>query len=122
MSRVALGTLTFPSSGMVIGWKNGCWHAYAPISFDLADADRIKDKARRWRGHLSAVAEGSDEGIELHFVLGRPQNTSLMCAYEAARKILKGARFATEVVDENDLDDLVSTLEDEYRAHERAAR
>lgn len=102
-------------------WKNGRWHAYEPVSFDLADADHIKDKARRWRGHLSAVAEGTSEDIDLHFVLGRPQNTSLMRAYEVAKTILEGAKFAKEVVDENDLDDLVSTLEDEYRAHERTA-
>lgn len=102
-------------------WKNGRWHAYEPVSFDLAEADHIKDKARRWRGHLSAVAEGTSEDIELHFVLGRPQDTSLMRAYEAAKTILEGARFATEVVDEDDLDDLVSTLEDEYRAHQKEA-
>ena len=103
-------------------WKNGRWHAYEPISFDLADADHIKDKARRWRGHLSAVAEGSTDDIELHFVLGRPQNASLMRAYDSAKQILAGARFATEVVDEDDLDDFVASLEDEYRAHERSQR
>ena len=102
-------------------WKNGHWHAYEPVSFDLADADHIKDKARRWRGHLSAVADGTSENVELHFVLGRPQNASLMRAYEVAKTILEGARFATEVVDENDLDDLVSKLEDEYRAHQKQA-
>ena len=85
---------------------------------DLADADHIKDKARRWRGHLSAVAEGTKEDIELHFVLGRPQNDLLMRAFENAKEILRGAHFATEVVDENDLDDLVANLEDEYRAHQ----
>tara|TARA_R110002072_G_scaffold300627_3_gene478530 strand:+ start:583 stop:1458 length:876 start_codon:yes stop_codon:yes gene_type:complete len=98
-------------------WKNGKWHAYEPVSLDLADADHIKDKARRWRGHLSAVAEGSKDDVELHFVLGRPQNTSLMRAYESAKEILKGARYTSEVVDENDVDDLIATLEDEYRAH-----
>ena len=98
-------------------WKNGRWHAYEPVSFDLADADNIRAKAHRWRGHLSSVAEGARDDIELHFVLGRPQNTSLMRAYEGAKKILKGAKFATEVIDENDVDDLVNTLEDEYRAH-----
>lgn len=98
-------------------WQNGKWHAYEALSLDLADADHIKDKARRWRGHLSAVADGSSEDVDLHFVLGRPQNTSLMQAYESAKEILKGARYTTEVVDENDVDDLVSTLEDEYRAH-----
>ena len=100
-------------------WKNGRWHAYEPLSFDLADADHIMDKARRWRGHLSAVWEGRSENVELHFVLGRPENTSLMPAYVTAKQILEGARFTTEVVDESEVDDLVTTLEDEYRAHQR---
>ena len=100
-------------------WRNGRWHAYEAVSFDLADADHIKDKARRWRGHLSAVGEGSSEDIDLHFVLGFPRDGSLMPAYETAKHILEGARFTKEVVDESDVDDLVAALEDEYRAHQQ---
>ena len=103
-------------------WKNGRWHAYEPVSFDLADADGIKDKARRWRGHLSAVADGSDQEIDLHFVVGRPQNTSLLSAYTTAKQILEHARFTTEVVDESNVDDFVAALEDEYHAHQREFR
>ena len=100
-------------------WKNGRWHAYEPVSFDLADADHIKDKARKWRGHLSGVEDGSTEDIDLHFLLGRPQNPSLLSAYEAAKQILDGARWAKEVLDEQDVGRLVATLEDEYRAHRK---
>lgn len=102
-------------------WKNGRWHAYEPVSFDLADADRIKDKARRWRGHLSAVWEGKSEDIDLHFFLGLPRNASLMPAYKTAKRILENACFTAEVVDESDADVLVATLEGEYRTHQRAA-
>ena len=91
-------------------WQNGRWHAYEPVSLDLADAEGIKDKARRWRGHLAAAAEGTTEQICLYFVLGRPQNPSLMSAYETAKAILSRARFATDVVDENDVDDLVASM------------
>ncbi len=98
-------------------WKNGRWHAYEPLSMDLADADRIKDKARRWRGHLSAVAEGTSEQVDLHFLLGRPQNAALQEAYRTAKTILEHAPFATEVVDEEDVDDLVASIEEEYRSH-----
>lgn len=100
-------------------WKNGQWHAYEPLSLDLANADGIKDKARRWRGHLSAVAEGSKDEIELHFLLGRPQNPALIPAYESAREILAHAEFNPEVYDEDDLDSFVSSIEDEVRAYER---
>ena len=98
-------------------WKNGHWHAYEPLSLDLAGADKIKDKARKWRGHLSAVAAGFEDDIKLHFVVGRPQAAVLIPAYESAKEILKGARFEPEVVDENDIDDLVAALEVEYRNH-----
>ena len=92
-------------------WKNGGWHACEPVSLDMASAERIMSKARRWRGHLAAVADGASERIDLHFLLGRPQNGALMDAYEAAKAILANAPFATEVVDENDIDDFVASME-----------
>ena len=98
-------------------WKNGGWHAYEPLSIDLADADGIKDKTRRWLGHLAAVAEGASERIDLHFLLGRPQNAALHEAYENARAILEHAPFTTEVIDENNVDELVASIEKEYRSH-----
>ena len=92
-------------------WKNGRWHACEPVSLDMADAQGIKDKAHRWRGHLAAVADGTSERIDLHFLLGRPQNGSLMGAYETAKAILAHAPFTTEVVDENDIDVFVASIE-----------
>ena len=92
-------------------WMNGGWHACEPVSLDMASAERIMTKARRWRGHLAAVADGTSERIDLRFVLGRPQNSALMGAYESAKAILAHAPFATEVVDENDIDDFVASME-----------
>ena len=92
-------------------WKNGRWHACEPVSLDRANAEGIMDRARRWRGHLAAVADGTSERIDLHFILGRPQNGALMGAYETAKAILARAPFATEVVDENDIDDFVASME-----------
>jgi hypothetical protein len=62
-------------------WKNGRWHVYEPLSFDLADADNIKDKARRWLGHLSAVKVGATDDVQVHFIVVRPQSASLVPAY-----------------------------------------
>ena len=98
-------------------WMNGRWHACEAVSLDRASAEGIMDKARRWRGHLAAVADGTSERIDLHFLLGRPQNSALIGAYETAKEILAHAPFATEVVDENDIDDFVASIESAYRAH-----
>lgn len=96
-------------------WRNGAWHAYEAVSLDLADGERIKNKARRWRGHLSAVKEGSDEDLQLHFLVGRPGQDALLPEFENAKKILVGSPFACEVVDENDTDELVASIEQAYR-------
>ena len=92
-------------------WKNGRWHACEPVSLDMTDAEAIMDKARRWRGHLAAVADGASERIDLHFLLGRPQNGSLMSAYETAKAILAHASFVTDVVEDNDIDAFVASME-----------
>ena len=77
----------------------------------MADAEGIMHRARRRRGHLAAIADGTSEQIELHFLLGRPQDGSPMDDYEIAKTILEHAPFATEVVDENDIDDFVASIE-----------
>ena len=95
-------------------WKNGSWHAYEPVSLDLADEQGIKDKVRRWRGHLSAVEEGARERVTLYFLVGRPRNDSLVPAYESAKEILSGSPFAPEVVDEEDTDRVVEKIKAEH--------
>ncbi|MBK8157378.1 MAG: DUF3037 domain-containing protein [Rhodospirillaceae bacterium] len=99
-------------------WKNGKWHAYEPISFDLADANGIKDKARRWRGHLDAAADGADAtGVSLHLLVGKPQTAALLPAYEQAVEILRTSEFKPAIYDEAQVDTLVNEMEDEVRAH-----
>lgn len=99
-------------------WKNGRWHVYEPLSFDLSDADNIKDKARRWLGHLSAVKVGASEDVQVHFIVGRPQNASLEPAYRNAMEILRQVPFDNDVFEEDQINDFVNRIEDEVRHHE----
>ena len=100
-------------------WKNGKWHAYEPISLDLADAEGIKDKARRWLGHLTAVSDGASEDVKVHFIVGAPQNPALRASYQNALTMLRKANFNPSVFEESQIDTLVAEIEDEVRAHER---
>ena len=102
-------------------WKNGDWHAFEAISFDLVDAEGIKDKARRWRGHLDAAAEGSTEHVLLRLILGAPSNPTLQDAYESAIAILQHAPFSPKIYPESKITDLVDDIEDEVRAHQASA-
>lgn len=103
-------------------WKNGRWHVYEPLSFDLSDADNIKDKARRWLGHLSAVRRGATEDVQVHFIVGRPQSASLVPAYMNAVEILRQVPFDNDVFEEDQLDEFVNQIEDELRHHEGRAQ
>ena len=95
-------------------WRNGSWRAYEPVSLDLADEKRIKDKARRWRGHLSAVEAGSTDNVRVHFLVGGPRDKSLQTAFESAKLILSGSPFASALVEEGDTDNLVEQIKAEY--------
>lgn len=103
-------------------WKNGRWHAYQPVSLDLADAEGIKDKARRWRGHLDAVADGHSEDLKIYFIVGAPQDSSLLPAFDGAVGILRNGSFDPEVFEEAQVDDFVNKIEDEVRAHDHSRR
>lgn len=101
-------------------WKNGKIHAYEPLSFDLADADNIKNKARRWFGHLGAVGTGAHEEFQAHFIVGKPSDPMLLDSYEAAVKILRSAAGSPEVYEEEQIPELIDKLEDSYRHHMNA--
>jgi hypothetical protein len=98
-------------------WKNGAWHCYQPISFDLANDENIRDKARRWAGHMLALTNAS-EPFQPYFFVGAPTDEKLRLAYEAALKILKLSPVGPKVIEENEIDDLVRQIEDEIRSHD----
>jgi hypothetical protein len=100
-------------------WKNGRWHVYEPVSFDLVDAEGIKEKARRWLGHLAAVVAGGEnvEPFKPYFIVGAPSDEKLTKAYDSAVAILRQVPNDPEIFYETQVDDLVAQIEDEMRAH-----
>jgi hypothetical protein len=99
-------------------WKNGKWNVYEPVSFDLADEDGIKRKAREWWGHLAAVVDDEQvEPFKPHFLAGAPTDRRLTGAYQTAKEILRRAPNSPEIFEEGEIDELVAQIEDEMRAH-----
>ncbi len=97
-------------------WKNGRWNCLEPLSFDLASADSIKDKAHRWLGHLSSVKESPDP-FKVYLLVGAPKQEVLQTAFESAVSILKKIPVQSEVVLESDARNLASRIEAEISAH-----
>jgi hypothetical protein len=96
-------------------WKNGIWQVYEPLSFDLADSDGIKTKAREWLGHLSAVSDATTEPFKPHFIVGAPTRSDLKRAYDVALAILRKAPMEPEIFEENQVEDLVAQIENGLR-------
>ena len=112
----SLDSITFQHA-----WKNGRWHAYQPVSLDLADSDGIMDKTHRLLGHLTAVRDGAADLPLLHLILGSPSDPSLQQTYRKAIALLKNAAFNPEVIEEDAIDTLVSRIEAELLAHDSEA-
>jgi hypothetical protein len=96
--------------------KNGAWHCYQPLSFDLANEETIRDKARRWTGHMVAL-NNAFEPFHTYFFVGLPQDQKLRAASQAAIKILELSPGNPRIVDETKIDEFVRQIEDNLRAH-----
>lgn len=98
-------------------WKNGAWHCYQPLSFDLTTDENIREKAARWTGHMMALSKGR-EAFKPHFLVGMPSDEQLRGAYQSAIKILKMSPIESQIFEESKIDDLVDQIESEMRAHD----
>jgi hypothetical protein len=97
-------------------WKNGVWNCLEPLSFDLAAADSIRDKAHRWLGQLASVREASDQ-FKVFLLVGAPQQEQLQPAFSNAISILRKYSGDKEIVLEKDAPDLATRLAREVESH-----
>ena len=97
-------------------WKNGVWNCLEPLSFDLAAADSIRDKAHRWLGQLASVREASDQ-FKVYLLVGAPQQEQLQSAFVNAMSILRKYSGDKEIVLEKDAPELAARLAREVESH-----
>jgi hypothetical protein len=100
-------------------WKNGILHCLEPVSFDLVDADGIRDKAHRWLGRITSVAAAPDP-FRVYFLTARPQDESLQEAYENALNILRKIPGEKEIYTEQCAEELGARIEAELAQHQIA--
>jgi hypothetical protein len=100
-------------------WKNGKWHCLEPISFDLAAADSIRDKAHRWLGQMASI-QGAADPFKLYLLVGAPQQGNLQPAFQSAMSILRKIPGDKEIVLERDALGLADRIAGEVAEHERS--
>ena len=99
-------------------WKNGKWHCLEPVSFDLAAADSIKDKAHRWLGQLASV-QGTTDPFKVYLLVDAPQQENLQHAFHSAMSILRKIPGDKEIVLEQDALGLAAQIAREVAEHEQ---
>lgn len=97
-------------------WKNGVWHCVEPVSFDLAAAESIKDKAHKMLGQITSVHETA-ESFRLYMLVARPNDESLLPAFESALSVLHKMPCDKEIFHEDDHAALADRLAAELDAH-----
>ncbi len=97
-------------------WKNGVWHCVEPVSFDMAAAETIKDKAHKLLGQITSV-NGTAENFRLYMLVARPDDDTLMPAFESALSILQKMPCDKEIVQEDDHAALADRLAQEVDDH-----
>lgn len=94
-------------------WNNGEWNALQPLSFDLVDPSRIRDKATVWMGRVLALRM-SQQNIHLSFILGMPRESRPQDVKDAARDarlLLQHGLPDVQLWDEGQVHALVERIE-----------
>jgi hypothetical protein len=98
-------------------WKNGIWHLYEPVSFDLADEGTIAEKASKWVGRAMSLSDSS-EPFKLILLLGEPADPRLGAAFQRATNLLaKKIPGEHKLVPERDAEDFAEEVEQEFKEH-----
>jgi len=102
-------------------WKNGVWHCIEPVSFDMATAESIRDKAHKLLGQFTSV-QGASENFRLYMLVAPPDDEALARAYESAISILQKMPCEKEIFLEDARSSLADRLEREVEAHLKQQR
>lgn len=57
-------------------WKNGSWHVYEALSFDLKEDNNIKDKVYKWNGRIQEL-DSSNENLDIYFLTSMPKKAEV---------------------------------------------
>lgn len=111
-------TFTAPDFELEIphAFKNGSWHAFQALSFDLSGPEYIARKAAQWHGNLGLIGK-SDELGKIYFLLGKPSDPALFPAYQKAKNILDRVDVPHQIVEEQDAERFGKEVTAKIEAH-----
>jgi hypothetical protein len=97
-------------------WKNEIWHVYEPVSFDMAEAGSMLEKAIRWLGRATSLQDSVDQ-FGIHILLGEPADDRLKPTFVKAQNILNGMPGKKEFIRESEAEAFAEELAKEVQGH-----
>ncbi len=96
--------------------QNQIWHVYEPVSFDLMEAESIREKAIRWFGRIHNLKDSNDQ-FKLYMLLGEPRDEKLKSAFTKAQNILHKMPVEHEFISEREAESFSRDLASELAKH-----
>jgi len=98
-------------------WKNGVWHCYQTISFDLKRTETIKSKVYRWSGIIKEL-ENTNEKLHLYFLTLSPsRHKSIKQFIEETLENTNSQNIKVSVINEKQADNFAKSLSKEIELH-----
>lgn len=110
--KTTLGAVKFQA-----GYQNGTYHVIQPLSFDLADEDRIVSKAAKWAGLAQSLSSARSRDVTAQFVIGRPCKEELTPYFRSAKSYLENLVGNDNVFEEEQSVRLVDRIADDIARH-----
>jgi hypothetical protein len=96
-------------------WRNGQLNIAQPLSLDLLEPERIRNKALVWKALLGELQ--NDENFAVHFIVGLPSEESLLVEAKKAEHILSKAPNA-RLISETESVRFANRIMQEIEEHE----
>lgn len=102
--------------------KNGVWSCLDGVSFDLAQPETIKNKARRWLG-LTVALSKSPEDFKLYLLLAEPRQPDARQrkAVHRAIDLLEEIPVKHRIIREGEMRQFTDEFSEEIKAHEKSS-
>lgn len=97
-------------------WKNGRWHCFETVSFDLVKRDSIKNKVYRWSGKLAEM-ETAKESFNIYLLSVMPKDDELKKFVKRKLNNLQFDDSAVKIVTEDEAEALAKKFQREMNAH-----
>lgn len=102
-------------------WQNNLWHCMEPLSFDLMQAQSIKDKAHSWLGRITSI-QNAGEPFRVYYLVGEPQLEASRRAFDQALNILHKTPVEHDIIREHEAESFAAGFAEKIAEHDQETR